>query len=268
MGDDKPRVFGTSDLDAPATRAELERAIRYLTLSDLDLRDHLLKLAAHVVALTDELVRRVDGVEPQPAPPNTPSQPPEMTIEDTVQTALPEVYANIKAADVAQVSRVSIDVGDDKYTVTPSTPPCAELIPICEARCCKLSFSLSSADLDEGVIRWDYGQPYLIRQRASDGRCVHNDPESHFCTVHQYRPRVCRVYDCRQDPRIWVDYEKRIPAPLPEGKYPDKFPPGSFDLVERARKRANALAMEKQSMATTFADTDAQAGPDPKPRKA
>ena len=92
-----------------------------------------------------------------------------MTVEAAVNAALPEVHANIKAADVAQVSRVSIDVGDDKYTVTPSTPPCEELIPICEARCCKLTFSLSSADLDEGVIRWDYGQPYLIRQRASDG---------------------------------------------------------------------------------------------------
>ena len=267
MGDDKPRVFGTTDLDTPATRAELERAIRYLTLSDLDLRDHLLKLAAQVVALTDEVVRRVDGVEPQPAPANTPSQPPTMTIEDAVQTALPEVYANIRAADAAQVSRVSIDVGDDKYTVTPSSPPCEELIPICEARCCKLSFSLSSADLDEGVIRWDYGQPYLIRQRESDGRCVHNDPETKFCTVHQYRPRVCRVYDCRQDKRIWTDYEQRIPAPKIEGKYPDKFPPGSFDLMERARKRANALATEKQSMANSFADDAPHEGSAPKPRR-
>src|SRR5256885_15681332 len=101
MGDDKPRVFGTTELDAPATRAELERAIRYLPLSDLALRDHLLKLAAHVVALTDELVRRVDGVEPEPAPPGTPAEKSEMTVEAAVNMALPEVHANIKAADVA-----------------------------------------------------------------------------------------------------------------------------------------------------------------------
>src|SRR5256885_10707209 len=99
MGDDKPRVFGTTELDAPATRAELERAIRYLTLSDLDLRDHLLKLAAHVVALTDELVRRVDGVEPQPAPPGTAAGQPAMTVEAAVNAVLPHGPPDIQAAE-------------------------------------------------------------------------------------------------------------------------------------------------------------------------
>lgn len=266
MGDDSPRVYGTTEPDAPVTRGELERAIRYLTLSDLDLRDHLLKLAAHVVALTDELVRRVDGVEPEPAPPGTPAPEPEGTLEAAVNAALPEVHANVRAADAANVSRVSIDVGDDKYTVTPAPVPCDELIPLCHARCCKLSFSLSTADLDEGVIRWDYGQPYLIRQRASDGYCVHHDPDSHGCTVHQYRPRVCRVYDCRNDARIWIDYDKRIPAPMQEGKYEEKPPGPGFDLMERARKRANALAAEKRAMATSIADDVPRLGPQPKPR--
>jgi Fe-S-cluster containining protein len=266
MADDERRVYGTTELDAPVTRGELERAVRYLNLSDLDLRDHLLKLAAHVVALTDELTRRIDGVEPEPAPAGTPAEPPTATVEAAVNGVLPEVHANIRAADAGQPSRISIDVGDDKYTVEPSTPPCDELIPICHARCCKLSFSLSTADLDEGVIRWDYGQPYLIRQRASDGYCVHNDPDARGCSVHAYRPRVCRIYDCRKDPRIWSDYDKRIPAAMIESRPDERRGPG-FDLMERARRRANALAVEKQSLATSIADDEPRVGPDPRPRR-
>ena len=85
-----------------------------------------------------------------------------------------------------------------------------ELLPICQARCCKLSFPLSTQDLDEGVIRWDYGEPYLIRQRASDGYCVHNGAGS--CTVHAQRPMICRTYTCKDDKRIWADFDARILA--------------------------------------------------------
>ena len=55
--DDK--TFGTAAPDAPITRADFERALRYLNMSDLDMRDSLLQLAAQVVTLTDELTRRV-----------------------------------------------------------------------------------------------------------------------------------------------------------------------------------------------------------------
>jgi len=71
MADPDEHAYGTAAPDAPATRAELERAVRNLHMSDLDLRDAMLRLAARVVALTDELTRRLDGVErcpPRPAP--------------------------------------------------------------------------------------------------------------------------------------------------------------------------------------------------------
>jgi hypothetical protein len=35
----------------------------------------------------------------------------------------------------------------------------------------------------------------LCLRRRDDGGCVHLGPEG--CTVHQYRPLACRVYDCR-----------------------------------------------------------------------
>src|SRR5260221_10746683 len=101
MADVPPRVSGTAAPAAADTRSELERAIRYLTLSDLDLRDHLLKLAAHVVALTDELVRRVDGVEPEAAPAGTPSPKTTMTAEAAVNQLLPHGFAKINTADSA-----------------------------------------------------------------------------------------------------------------------------------------------------------------------
>jgi Fe-S-cluster containining protein len=260
---DDEHAYGTAPPDAPVARADFERAIRSLNMSDLDLRDAMLNLAARVVALTDELTRRLDGVEPLPAAPNTPAPSPTATLEAAVEGALDATLTAVRTGDAGLATRVSLDLGGPKYG-TPSPPvPCDELIPICQARCCLFSFSLSTEDLDEGVIRWDYGQPYLIRQRASDGYCVHNDPETRFCTVHQVRPRVCRWYDCRKDPRIWVDYENRIPAPMFRGTFEDKGRGSSFDLFERAKARAAAVQQEARSISETFAEAEPRKGPRP-----
>ncbi|MEO7091677.1 MAG: YkgJ family cysteine cluster protein, partial [Polyangiales bacterium] len=207
---------GTVPRDQPITRADFERAVRGLNTADLMVRDQLLHLAARVVALTDEVTRRLDGVEPKPAPPNTPAEPPITTVENMVALTTDDHLYKVRANDAYHDNGVAYDlVGESKYDAVVESPPCEELIPICHGRCCRLRFALSTEDLDEGVVRWDYGRPYLIRQRESDGRCVHNDPETKFCTVHAVRPRVCRVYHCKDDPRIWTDYEKRIPAPDP-----------------------------------------------------
>jgi len=203
-------------------RKDLERALRHLNMSDVDLRDTVLQLAARVIALTEELDRRSDG-----------------TLEKAVDALVPVALAQIRKADVAMPQRVAIADLDDKYAVTPAGPPCDELMPICQARCCKVfTFALSTQDLDEGVIRWDYARPYQIRRRE-DGYCTHNDPTTHACTAHAHRPRVCRTYDCRKDKRIWADYDNRVLAP--EGTRSD---PHDIDLVERARARATALYME------------------------
>ncbi len=101
----------------------------------------------------------------------------------------------------------------DKYAL-PSLPAidCEARLPLCRARCCTLTFPLSAQDLDERVVRWDYAQPYQIARRA-DGYCVHNRAGTHDCQVYERRPAVCRQYDCRNDQRIWRDFEQRIPAP-------------------------------------------------------
>ncbi len=262
--EDEGDVFGTASRDEPVKRADFERALRFLNMTHLDLRDTVLTLAAQVVSLTDELTRRLDGVEPDPAPPNTPAPAPTDTVEKSVLGAVPETLFKIQAADVrSNVGRIWMcSDPEDKYEVEGPDIPCAELIPLCKAACCKLDFPLSTQDLDEGVIRWDYGVPYMIRQRASDGFCVHNDPTTHGCTVHAQRPHICRKYDCRTDARVWLDYEKRIPTPS-DAEIPDRDKP--FDLGERVRRRANALFAEKTAIAYSWPEEEPATGPTPAP---
>jgi Fe-S-cluster containining protein len=258
-------AYGTAPPDGPVSRADFERAVRALNMSDLDLHDAVIKLGARLVALTDELTRRLDGVEPLPAAPNTPAPPPSATVEMATEAAMESTLATIRASDIQMGTRVSLDLGGSKYAAQSPDIPCAELLSLCHARCCMLSFALSTEDLDEGVIRWDYGQPYLIRQRASDGYCVHNHPDGHACTVHAQRPRVCRSYDCRKDARIWVDYEQRIPAPFAVGAFYDRGMGNDFELLERAKRRALAIRREAVAISETYADAAPRPGPKPEP---
>lgn len=263
MGNDKDdevdeHTYGTASKDQPITRADFERALRGLNTADLLVRDQLLHLAAQVVALTDEVTRRLDGVEPKPAPPNTPADPPITTVENMVAMTTDEHLMNVRANDAFHDHGVSYDlVGESKYDAVAESPPCAELIPICQARCCRLRFALSTEDLDEGIVRFDYGRPYMIRQRSSDGRCVHNDPDTRFCTVHAVRPSICRTYHCKDDPRIWSDYEKRIPAPDPN-QLVKEF---KFDAVERARERTIAMFNENDAIRNSYPEKDPKRGP-------
>lgn len=259
MGDER-KTFGTLAHDAPITRDDFERALRALHLGDLEARDMLLRLAAQVVALTEELARRL------PAPVDA---APGDSFTARVHAAVPAAFERIRNTDARSTPRVWLDTSlENKYELAASSspaaptdaPPCNELLDLCKARCCQMDFPLSTADLDEGIIRWDYGQPYLIRQRASDGFCVHNDPTTHACTVHVHRPAACRRYDCRNDSRVWIDYAKRIPAPLgTPGDGGASLEP--FDLLERAKRRAAAEAIEHNAVSRVFPDDGPTTGP-------
>lgn len=258
MADDE-RVYGTEARDAPVTRTDLERALRGIHSTHLELREQMLQLAAQVVALTDELTRRIDGVEPSPAPPHTPAVTSTRTVERAVEAHVGEALANIRAGDARREARVAIGEIVDKYEAVASQPPCEELIPICKGRCCRLRFALTTQDLDEGIIRWDYGRPYMIRQRASDRVCVHNDPATKFCTVREVRPAICRTYHCKDDKRIWADFENRIPAD--EEWPPERDKPADFDLMSRARARTVAQFAESEAITETYAEAAPRRGP-------
>lgn len=134
----------------------------------------------------------------------------------------------------------------DKYALPDESLPridCENRIPLCRGACCAMRFALSRQDVEEGVMRWDLGQPYVNRVGA-DGRCVHQDRATFGCTIYRHRPGVCRVYDCRKDARIWQDFEKRIinphlfatgsdGTPLPRIAEAPQAPDATADAQER-----------------------------------
>jgi prolipoprotein diacylglyceryltransferase/Fe-S-cluster containining protein len=101
----------------------------------------------------------------------------------------------------------------DKYAIEGQVQiDCENRLHLCKASCCKLRFSLAPQDLEEGVVRWDTGNPYAIAQ-GRDGYCVHLDRQLLGCGIYGERPGACRSYDCRKDTRIWIDFEKGIINP-------------------------------------------------------
>jgi hypothetical protein len=98
---------------------------------------------------------------------------------------------------------------------------CENRVALCGAACCRLSVGLSGEDVREGILRWDVENPYML-ERADSGWCVHMESGSCRCTVYEARPIPCRGFDCRQDQRIWLDFEARIPNPaLADPDWPD-----------------------------------------------
>jgi Fe-S-cluster containining protein len=101
----------------------------------------------------------------------------------------------------------------DKYTYgNPVQIDCHNRVHLCKAACCRLAFALSKQDVEEGTVKWDFAHPYMNARRA-DGYCVHHECQTSGCTVYSNRPVPCRAYDCRNDKRIWVDFEKKLVNP-------------------------------------------------------
>jgi hypothetical protein len=100
----------------------------------------------------------------------------------------------------------------DKYTMEHGDPvDCADRIPLCKARCCTFAVTLTEQDLDEGKLQWNLDDPYVLR-RDNNGRCVYQDRASGGCTNYEHRPATCRSYSCKDDRRIWIDFENKVPA--------------------------------------------------------
>ena len=97
----------------------------------------------------------------------------------------------------------------DKYSFEGEADvDCGDKMRHCRAICCKIPFALSRQDVEEGIVRWDFGRPYVIAH-GDDGYCVHLDRETYRCTVHEHRPVPCRGFNCRDSKRwnIWEDAE-------------------------------------------------------------
>jgi Fe-S-cluster containining protein len=110
-------------------------------------------------------------------------------------------------------STVRLTLVDDKHLKESPDIDCASRLHLCEARCCRFEVALSAQDIRDGL-PFDIEQPYALPRDPYTKKCACMD-EAGACTVYDKRPASCRVYDCRQDARVWIDFEARIPAPMP-----------------------------------------------------
>lgn len=117
---------------------------------------------------------------------------------------------------------VHLAVYREKRAVESSDVDCAARMHLCQGRCCTFDVSLSPEDIREGKLRWQLHQPYLLERDRATGYCGCMDGAG-AGTVYADRPGTCRAYDCRRDRRVWLDFEQRIPAPMPRGVVP-RFP--------------------------------------------
>ncbi len=130
--------------------------------------------------------------------------------KDELETMLAQVRRQVEKLPAP---KVMLAKGEDKYSCQHTVLiDCANRIHLCKARCCTFDFYLTDQDLDEGTVRWDYGRPYWI-QKQEGGYCAHCEPGTWQCRIHPNRPYVCRAYDCRNDKRVWLDFEQMIPTP-------------------------------------------------------
>jgi hypothetical protein len=110
--------------------------------------------------------------------------------------------------------KVRLSMVTDKYTVESPDIDCASRLPLCGARCCSFDVILSKQDLLEKKLPFVIDQPYMLPRDPDTKRCACMD-DTGACVAYDHRPATCRTYDCREDARVWIDYEQRIPAPLP-----------------------------------------------------
>jgi hypothetical protein len=132
----------------------------------------------------------------------------------------------------------------DKYTYPDvAEVDCSARLHLCKAACCKLSFALSQQDVQEGILRWELGDPYMAR-KESDGYCHHIDRCTLFCAVRERRPIPCRAYTCKNDKRIWQDFDGMVPVPDLETAFMDKVPGRAVAKLGKPRRREGIPMIE------------------------
>ena len=182
--------MGDDDQDL---KGRVDGGLRFLHILGMQTRNELFTSRVQLLALLEELVAS-GAVDP-----------------DALEARSSEIAARERAR-VQPQAQVQVAPEGDKYAlVNLPVIDCATRLSLCKARCCTMTFPLSFQDINERVVEWEYYRPYQIRQRA-DGYCCHSDSETRACRVYDQRPATCRLYDCRHDRRIWLDFERRIPA--------------------------------------------------------
>ena len=130
--------------------------------------------------------------------------------EAEVTAAIAQTRDDMRAA--GRHASLEVIVRDDNPApaVSAEEIDCAARIPFCKASCCKMRWPLTLEEVESGPVSWDLGRPFFNRH-AAHGYCHRFAPESHGCTVYGQRPQPCRQYSCRDDDRIWLDFDNMVP---------------------------------------------------------
>ncbi len=179
--------------NGPPSRFEVEQGLKYTHLVGECLRNEVVGCSSATYALVDLLIAK--GVLSY------------SELEEQRALAQARVRQQLEV-----IPGLEFGPDTDKYDPALGSPVnCAERLPVCKGLCCRLRFPLSVQDLDEGLLRWDYLVPYRAA-KGEDGRCVHQAAD-HSCGAYEHRPAACRIFDCRDDERIWIDFERWILNP-------------------------------------------------------
>lgn len=117
----------------------------------------------------------------------------------------------VRKFEESRIGLLYQDPEEDKYTFDKNPDiDCRNCLPTCKAICCKLPFALSRQDVQEGVVRWEFGRPYLIAHDA-DGYCVHLNRETYRCSAYDHRPVPCRGFSCLNNKKwpVWKNFKKK-----------------------------------------------------------
>jgi len=168
----RPNLPAGPDLKDPDTiRDDLEHGLRFVHAMGMETKLAFERVDAVLRALLESLAARG-------------------TIDPGELAGRVHALSERAREDSLRATHVEVEASVDKYALTELPDvDCASLISLCQGRCCKLHFPLSFQDLDEGVVQWNYERPYRIRQRASDGYCVHSAVESHGTKAMTSRQR-------------------------------------------------------------------------------
>jgi hypothetical protein len=194
MADTRVQDGAAASAAQDAVRADLVAAVRHLHFMAMQTKHDLLDVTSKLLALVEAMIA---------------SGQLDLRDFEARQARLREK----ESVRIRELAHVQVADRVDKYALE-NLPEidCAARISLCKARCCTFTFPLSFQDLDEGIVQWNYAMPYQIRTKP-DGYCAHYEDGSGRCGVYANRPATCRSYDCRDDKRIWIDFERRIPAP-------------------------------------------------------
>lgn len=117
----------------------------------------------------------------------------------------------VRKFEESRIGLLYQDPEEDKYSFNKDPNiDCSSCLEDCKAVCCKLPFALSKQDVHEGIIRWEFGRPYLIAHDP-EGYCVHMNRETYRCTAYENRPVPCRGFSCRNNEKwpVWKDFNNK-----------------------------------------------------------